>query len=229
MTEVFKNKADVEKWLQVAQDPDNYDFEQIFTQGHKVAYRATVDHPGAGYYKQLMLQYPDAKVILSVRDSPDIWLESVCETIGDFTHKSMSGFPRCIVPMIVPGLSKFFDMIDKTVWSNPTIFGEFEDGAFNSEDKKAGIATYNTWIESVKAHVPASNLLVFNAKQGWEPLCAFLNVAVPENIPYPRVNDRAEMKNNLSKLIYGAYAVAAVGTAVIGTGAFFLAKFALKR
>ena len=35
---------------------------------------------------------------------------------------------------------------------------------------------YLDWIEHVKRVVPSDNLLIFNVKQGWEPLCKFLNV-----------------------------------------------------
>ena len=50
---------------------------------------------------------------------------------------------------------------------------------------------YLDWIEHVKSSVPPEKLLIFNVKQGWEPLCKFLDVAVPDT-PMPRVNDTAE-------------------------------------
>ena len=51
---------------------------------------------------------------------------------------------------------------------------------------------FNEWNEQVKAEIPANRLLVFEVKQGWQPLCDFLNVPVPEN-PFPRVNDTEAM------------------------------------
>ena len=44
---------------------------------------------------------------------------------------------------------------------------------------------FDKWTEQVKATVPAERLLIFEAKQGWGPLCEFLGVPVP-NTPYPR-------------------------------------------
>jgi hypothetical protein len=41
--------------------------------------------------------------------------------------------------------------------------------------------------------VPPERLLVFEAKDGWQPLCEFLGVPVPD-VPYPRVNSREDMQ-----------------------------------
>jgi len=57
---------------------------------------------------------------------------------------------------------------------------------------------YNQWIEEVKATVPKERLLIFNVKQGWKPLCDFLEVPVPANKPYPHVNDTQQFKVNNS-------------------------------
>ena len=51
---------------------------------------------------------------------------------------------------------------------------------------------YHKWVEEVKAHVPPERLLIFEAKDGWAPLCKFLNVPEPDE-PYPRTNDTQQM------------------------------------
>ncbi|KAF7258313.1 hypothetical protein EG68_04329 [Paragonimus skrjabini miyazakii] len=61
----------------------------------------------------------------------------------------------------------------------------------NSNDETL-LAVYDRWIDQVKRDVPADRLLVFQVKEGWKPLCEFLNVPVP-NQPFPRVNERAEL------------------------------------
>ena len=58
---------------------------------------------------------------------------------------------------------------------------------------------YLDWIEYVKSSVPPEKLLIFNVKQGWEPLCKFLNVKVPET-PMPRVNDTAEFHKRFQRI-----------------------------
>jgi Sulfotransferase domain len=51
--------------------------------------------------------------------------------------------------------------------------------------------------EAVKATIPAGQLLVYDVKQGWAPLCEFLGVPVPDE-PFPRSNDRREFWDRVS-------------------------------
>lgn len=51
--------------------------------------------------------------------------------------------------------------------------------------------------DAVKAAIPAHQLLVYQVKDGWEPLCTFLGVPVPTD-PFPRSNDRAEFWDRVS-------------------------------
>jgi hypothetical protein len=53
------------------------------------------------------------------------------------------------------------------------MFGVIEDGP------EAATDYFNRWVEEVKATVPKDRLLVFEAKQGWKPLCEFLNLPEP--------------------------------------------------
>ena len=48
-------------------------------------------------------------------------------------------------------------------------------------------------MQDVKDTVPKEQLLVHHARDGWEPLCDFLRVPIPD-FPYPNVNDSAAMK-----------------------------------
>jgi hypothetical protein len=65
-------------------------------------------------------------------------------------------------------------------------------------DRERAFAHGESDANDVKEAVPVSQLLVFKVSEGWEPLCAFLGVPVPDT-PFPNVNDRAEVK----KLIRG--------------------------
>ena len=47
-------------------------------------------------------------------------------------------------------------------------------------------------VFQVRREIPKSQLLVFDVREGWEPLCSFLDVPVPEE-PFPRGNDTQEM------------------------------------
>ncbi len=61
-----------------------------------------------------------------------------------------------------------------------------------SPGDEAGLAqAFVAHNEAVKATIPAERLLVYEIKDGWEPLCAFLDVPTPTEA-FPRTNDRSE-------------------------------------
>jgi hypothetical protein len=133
-------------------------------------------------------------VILTVRDSPDAWVKSVSETIAT-AGKLMKRRP---MKWIVPG----FANIDYNIWKRS---GNILFDANGDIDKASASKAYQEWIEQVKAEIPPQQLLVHNAKQGWPPLCDFLNLQgdkCPSNRgeKYPHVNDSAGMKRNFAIL-----------------------------
>lgn len=155
------------------------DWKAIFT-----GYLATVDYPAALYYRDLTQTYPDAKVILTVRD-PERWYESVRQTIfATSEHAWALDILRWVLPPIRERYP-IFKYVNRLIWD-----GQFE-GRF--KDKAFAIATFKQWNESVKATVPANKLLVFEVKQGWQPLCDFLGVPVPDT-EFPHANSREEFR-----------------------------------
>lgn len=160
MFEVFKTDA-TELWYSVVNGAP-VDWHAVFQN-----YQATVDWPACTYYKNLMCAYPDAKVLLSVRD-PDKWYDSVASTIYPSSHRDPT--------------SLHTRMIDALIWQG-TFHGRFEE-------KEYAIAVFLRHNEVVRQYVPPEKLLVYDVKQGWEPLCAFLGVEVPAGKPFPHLNDR---------------------------------------
>jgi len=152
-------------------------------------YEATVDWPTSYYFDELLAQNPGAKIVLSVRDNGDKWWNSVNNTIWNKT-KALQEWPmQLLMYLMMPnkarlGLSMAFG---DTVWFNPKLF----DGKF--DDKERSIKIYNDWIEYVKKTVPSDKLLIFNVKQGWDPLCDFLGMDKPKDcIDFPRSNSTKE-------------------------------------
>ncbi|UFP93696.1 sulfotransferase family protein [Gloeobacter morelensis] len=139
-------------------------------------FRSSVDWPTCAFYRELIQIFPAAKVLLSVRD-PYKWYQSAFETIYS------SGKPP------IPEQAQFSRMVDRIIWEG-TFGGRFED-------REHAVAVFNRHIEAVKAAVPVERLLVFEVKEGWEPLCRFLGVAVPE-APFPHANDTAEFKARIA-------------------------------
>lgn len=167
MSELFGKPHVDEQWDAIVRG-EPVDWPTIF-QG----YQASVDWPACTYYKEQMLAYPDAKVLLSVRD-PEKWYESVASTIYRVSHRNAD--PEA-------ARSAHRHMVDTLIWQ-----GTFDN---RFEDKDYAIAVFLRHIEEVKQHVPAEKLLVYNVKEGWEPLCAFLGVEAPPGKPFPHDNDRA--------------------------------------
>ena len=116
-------------------------------------------------------RYPDAKVILTKRN-PERWYESMSETI--------------LTGMAEMGLTT------KGSRDNPMYFGAvlIAQDAFNFDYSKENVmAALERHNSAVRAAIPASRLLEFEVSDGWEPLCAFLGVPVPDE-PFPRTNER---------------------------------------
>ena len=58
---------------------------------------------------------------------------------------------------------------------------------------------FNDWVTEVKKNVPEDRLLLFQAKEGWQPLCEFLGVPVPD-VPYPNINDTGNILGKYGSL-----------------------------
>ncbi len=132
-------------------------------------YRTTVDWPASRYAEELASLYPEAKLILTVRD-PEAWYDSTCRTL----YKMKKHFPWWF-PNLVTGMQ------DRIIWDG--IFG----GRF--ADREHAIAVFREHTEQVKQLFPPERLLVWQVEDGWEPLCRFLGVPVPEGVPFPHLND----------------------------------------
>ena len=174
MEEVFGYPADVPVWEGALRgDPVDW---RAFLAG----WGSVVDIPGALHYRALMDALPEAKVILTVRD-PEAWYKSFRETI----HPLIFGFPTRFVGPWLPRLNGPFRVAGKDAFDR-LFEGRFDDPAFMAD----WFVRYN---EGVRAAVPADRLLVFDVRDGWEPLCAFLDAPTPTT-PFPRVNDAAEFQ-----------------------------------
>jgi hypothetical protein len=157
-------------------------------------YNSTVDWPGGYFYKELMEEYPDAKVLLSTRE-PDAWEKSMRDTVwavrnGRSVMRSLSD-ARGEVDADWAG---FLRMIDGLLWTGN---GSFADCHADPRHLIEGMHRHE---DEVRRTVPPGRLLEWRVTEGWEPLCEFLEVPVPD-IPFPRVNDSREF---VDRVIDGA-------------------------
>lgn len=153
------------------------DWEAIFN-----GFNATVDFPACTSYAALAKQYPAAKVILSVRD-PDRWYESVQDTI--FAHHWMEFLPS----------SEAWGYMKATV-------NDYFDGRMH--DREYLIRRFHEHVETVKKDIPEHRLLIFEATQGWEPLCNFLEVDQPDG-EFPHVNDTRQTQEIINAIIENGF------------------------
>ena len=163
MIEVFGHPEHVPMWLAAARGtmPDWH--------AMLAGYRATVDWPAAAFWPELSAAFPDAIVLLSVRD-PQSWWHSASETI----------FDRGTIP---PG-TEWRAMVD-------ALFANRFTSAI--DDQAAAIAAFERHNARVRATVPAHRLVEWRATDGWAPLCTALGVPVPDE-PFPRSNTREDWK-----------------------------------
>jgi hypothetical protein len=157
MVEVLKNPEAPGYWESAA-DGKPVDWEKVFE-----GYRSTVDWPSATFYRQLADAYPQAKVVLTLRD-PEAWFASTQATIFKPSYDDPTDPFACMARKVIGSL---FDQ--------------------RMKDRERVLEVYNRHNETVQRVIPAERLLVYDIAQGWAPLCAFLGVDIPEG-PMPKVN-----------------------------------------
>ena len=168
MMEVFPRPEHVAMWHRLAFE-HTMDWDEIFR-----GFQATVDWPAARWWREIAAHYPDAKVLLSVRD-PEAWYKSMSDTI----YQPMKSPAPDGAPEIVRLQS---EMIRRSV------LAETFDNRF--EDKAHAIEVFKRHNQAVRDAIDPARLLVFDVREGWTPLCRFLGVPIPGE-PFPRLNDTA--------------------------------------
>lgn len=189
MVNILSDLSLVPTWIDAFEGGSNWD--QVFD-----GYQATVDWPGAFFYRDLADAYPDAKVLLSVRDG-DSWARSMRDTIwGVLRGDTMMCDLSTARARIDPGWSSYLELMT-AMWDKSGLLGAAE--GFDASALARAMERYN---DEVRQSVPAERLLVWSPADGWEPLCEFLGAPAPQ-APLPHVNDAATFAD---RVIDGAMA-----------------------
>jgi hypothetical protein len=168
MVEIIENPAQLRLWkAAAAREP--VDWAEVFA-----GYKSQVDWPGAHVWEQTASAFPEAKVIHTERPE-DVWWDSFNGTIGKFfaVFREMK-----LPPHIMDQCTTMHDWI---------MLGTFTDFT----DRDSAVAAYRANNQKVRDMIPAERLLVFNVADGWEPLCKFLVVSIPE-MPFPNTHSKKE-------------------------------------
>ena len=158
MLEVMENPAQLPYWKAIAAG-EKVDWSDVFE-----GYKSQVDWPGAHVWNETSIAFPDARVIHTERPE-DAWWESFNNTIGKF-------FAVASDLELPPHVTDVFETMKG--WFLKETFSDYTD-------RDSAIAAYRRNNERVRDTIPAERLLVFNVADGWEPLCRFLELPVPES------------------------------------------------
>ncbi len=170
MLEVRERAADADVW------GDAYEGRPPDWRAFFDGYEATVDWPAAPFWREMSEAFPEAPIILSVRD-PDSWWRSASSTI------------------FIALATYFAPDAPADGW---TRMGQ---GMMNTltpawRDEAAAKAAYLAYNDHVRATAPAHRLVEWSTADGWEPICAALGLDVPDH-PFPHVNTTAETRAGL--------------------------------
>lgn len=174
MMEVMGSPVKPGHWADLVAGADP-DWETIFD-----GYRSTVDWPACHWWRELADHYPEAKVILSLRDG-DGWYDSVMNTIY---HALVAQIPDTAPAAFRTQMGMVRQLIGEQVFGG------------RIEDRAHAIQVFDRHNQRVIDTIEKDRLLVYRPGDGWEPICHFLGCDVPEG-DFPRLNDTAEFRARL--------------------------------
>jgi hypothetical protein len=176
----FEN-GHMDMWNEYMEGKSEMDWHKLFAD-----YDASTDLPACIHWRAMMEAFPEAKVILTERD-PEAWWKSWSALV-----ESQQGSVDRLV--FLPR----FKALDRLVINFERGFFKMEPDQYVKED---AIASFNQHNEDVKAAVPPERLLVFTVDEGWEPLCEFLGVQVPDE-PFPHENvGTKQVEKNMGQIV----------------------------
>ena len=220
MMKTFTGKKDALFWPRVERGEVNEDGWREFISGEGLS--GGVDFPMSLYWKELLVMYPNAKVLLAVRD-PVKWYHSVKNTIREIHRFRVESIVAAPVKILGKVTGRMTGPALYTCEA-PTYLGtKYPRGLFGAVDagEETAIRFYKDWVDQVMKEVPAEQLLVFKVSEGWEPLCRFLGVPEPA-LPFPHTNDTQAQLARLRNMKTVSYFLWSIGTAVVGVALYKL-------
>jgi hypothetical protein len=174
MMEVFGNTEHIPLWA-AATRGETPDWDALFAN-----YRSTVDWPGCAFWRDLAAKNPNARILLSYRDS-DAWYDSFHNTI----YQAMTRDP----PPEPAWVAVHHEMTRQLVLEQAL--------GGRPDDRAHAIRCYEDHNEAVRSEVASDRLILHEVGAGWEPLCIGLNLPVPDK-PYPKTNNTKEFRERMA-------------------------------
>lgn len=190
--ELLNNPDDLNYWTTL-RDTKNTDWDALYD-----GYQSSVDFPCFPWYKEHLKKYPNAKVILSTR-AFEGWYESVKNTIY------VAG-PKTQLQKLKLKLRLLSDKRLRKVMSCRMFVKHylwkilFQD---RFEDKEFVRKIWEEHHRDVNEYVPKAQLLIYDLREGWEPLCNFLGVKIPST-SLPHLNKKEDFNEMMKSLLSGS-------------------------
>jgi len=215
---IGSGNRDLDFWNELCKKPKTSEEWKNFYGNN--GYKGAVDYPTTLFYKEIAEAFPDSKVILTDRD-PEAWYKSVTTTIKELNDDAIS-FPVNILNYL-QGTSPLDNMIQNVMRADKN---RLQGGLFDVLDEglEKSVKYYNNWVKEVKETIQADRLLVFSVKDGWEPLCKFLDLPVPEE-PFPNVNDANVIKAMTQGAKIKAWSLVLGAPVLLGLSTYFAQTF----
>jgi hypothetical protein len=141
-------------------------------------YQAVTDQPCAAFADELITAYPEAKVILNVRDSPQEWAESAKRLRAMQDRYAPSVPMRSIRRVLFP--------VREAVLDASHALQLVKKHADDYDDPETYYTGHNDLVRRSCAFA-GRPLLEFQNKEGWGPLCEFLGKEIPCE-PFPHTH-----------------------------------------
>ena len=168
------------------------DFDLISSKG----FTATADLPMSLYFEQLVDRYPDCKFILTTRQSSEVWFKS-----WDMLTKTITQPTRYFRWMRhADTINRYYRWLFSRINDNDSYLSV--PLPLPDQNKERAIASYEEHNRRVREVIPKDRLLEYNVKQGWEPLCEFLEIENCPTTPFPKTNSaRSVQVQTISAMI----------------------------
>lgn len=141
-------------------------------------YRASVDWPGTPFWQSLAQAFPQAPILLSTRESAQVWWQSASRTV----------FAAGQLPAAEGSARQERVAMLREMW-NLTLTPDWDQA-------EAAMQAYQAHNQSVRQLAPPHRLFEWQPGQGWEPLCRALGLPVPDQ-PFPHLNTTDDFRRML--------------------------------
>ncbi|XP_078480970.1 uncharacterized protein LOC144742536 [Ciona intestinalis] len=151
---------------------------------------AVVDSPCYMFWEEILEAYPDTKIIFSVRDE-DTWVRSMQKQVH-----SLATDPLYILMQVLSYSGwKYFGFMCVSAQS---VIGSAQKWPWSKFKYNETVwrRLYRHHNNYLLQNAPKDKLLVFNFKDGWEPICKFLGEEIPDK-PFPHANIGASVVRDL--------------------------------